>query len=74
MDEQRYGRATPRWRILALGLPPALLLLALGAYWTLLSWGVFGGETSRSLGAVGPIVAGFGVALLWVCVRPRSDR
>ncbi|WP_216849195.1 hypothetical protein [Pimelobacter simplex] len=73
MDEQRYGR-TPRSRILAVGLPPALLLTALGGYWTLLSWGVFGGETSRSLGAVGPIMAGFGVALLWVCVRPRRDR
>lgn len=73
MDEQRYGR-TPRSRILAVGLPPALLLIALGGYWTLLSWGVLGGETSRSLGAVGPIMAGFGVALLWVCVRPRRDR
>lgn len=73
MDEQRYGR-TPRSRVLAVGLPPALLLTALGGYWTLLSWGVFGGETSRSLGAVGPIMAGFGVALLWVCVRPRRDR
>lgn len=73
MDEDRYGR-TPRSRILAVGLPPALLLIALGAYWTLLSWGVFGGETSRSLGAVGPIASGFGVALLWVCVRPRRDQ
>lgn len=73
MDEERYGR-TPRSGILVLGLPPALLLIALGGYWTLLSWGVFGDETSRSLGAVGPIMAGFGVALLWVCVRPRRDR
>lgn len=73
MDEHRYGR-TPRSRILALGLPPALMLIGLGGYWTLLSWGAFGGETSRSLGAVGPIVAGLGVALLWVCIRPRPYR
>lgn len=37
MDENRYGM-TPRWRILALGLPIALLLVVGGAYVTLVSW------------------------------------
>lgn len=71
MDESRYGKA-PRSRGIVLGLPPALFLMFLGGYWTLLSWGVVGDEApSRSLGAVGPILGGLGVALAWVCLRPR---
>lgn len=34
MDESRYGK-TPRRRILALGIPPAVAMMTLGGYWTL---------------------------------------
>lgn len=71
MDESRYGRAS-RWKVLALGLPPAIFMIALGGYWTLQSWGVVedsGG--SRTASAVGSILAGFGVALAYVCIRRR---
>jgi len=71
VDDSRYGR-TPRWKVLALGLPAALAMIALGTFWTLVSWGVVGdAEESRSLGTIGPIVAGLGVALAYVCLRPR---
>ncbi|HWJ81828.1 MAG TPA: hypothetical protein VNS55_06295 [Nocardioides sp.] len=70
MDESRYGR-TPRWRVLALGLPPAVLLVAVGVYWTLLAWGVLGGEESEAFSVIGPLVAGLGVALAYVVLRPR---
>ena len=71
MDESRYGK-TPRRRILALGIPPAVAMMTLGGYWTLLAWGVVGNQpASRTLGAVGPIIAGFGVALAYVCIRPK---
>lgn len=70
MDEHRYG-TTPRWKILALGLPVAILLAAAGVYLSLVSWGVIGDEESKGLSVLGPIVAGFGVALGWVVVRPR---
>lgn len=69
MDEDRYGK-TPRRRILVLGLPVAVLLIVGGAYVSLLSWGVFGGEESTSLSVLGPLCAGLGVALGVVCVRP----
>ncbi|UUW88771.1 hypothetical protein [Pimelobacter simplex] len=69
--DSRYGR-TPKYRVLLLGLPPALLLIALGALWTLQSWGVIGDDAgSKSLSAVGSIVCGFGVALAYVVIRPR---
>lgn len=71
MDDTRYGK-TPRWQILALGLPPAVLLVALGIYWTLVAWGVVGdGEKSEAFSVIGPLVAGFGVALGFVVLRPR---
>lgn len=71
MDESRYGK-TPRSCTLVLGIPPALLTMVLGGYWTLLSWGVLGdNDGSKALGAVGAIVAGFGVALAYVCLRKR---
>lgn len=71
MDESRYGRP-PRWRALALGLPPAVLMAAVGVYWTLLAWGVLGdGEKSQAFAVIGPLVAGFGVALAYVVLRPR---
>lgn len=70
MDETRYGK-TPRWQILVLGLPIALLLTIGGGYLTLLSWGVLGNEESTSLSVIGPLLAGLGVALGYVCLRPR---
>lgn len=70
MDDERYDK-TSRWKIAGLCLPPALLLTLLGGYWTLMSWGVFNDDESRTLGAVGPILAALGVALAWVCLRPR---
>lgn len=73
MDEDRYGQ-TSRTGALLLGVPVALFLVGLGGYLTVLSWGVLGGGTSQSLGAIGPIAAGLGVALLWVCLRPRRDQ
>lgn len=73
MDESRYGKPSVRSRLL-LGLPPAIFMLALGGYWTLMSWGVVGDASgSRTLGTVGPIVAGLGVALGYVCLR-RPER
>ena len=70
MDESRYGR-TPRWRVLALGLPPAVLLIALGVFWTLAAWGVIGDQESEAFSVIGPLFAGFGVALAYVVLRPR---
>lgn len=71
MNDSRYGK-TPRRRILALCLPLAMAMITLGGYWTLLAWGVVGNDReSRTLGAIGPIIAGFGVALAYVCIRPR---
>lgn len=69
-DDSRYGRPS-RAPALLIGLPIALLLLVAGGYLTLLSWGVIGDEESKGLSVLGPILAGFGVALGWVCVRPR---
>lgn len=70
LDDSRYGRPA-RWPALVIGLPVALFLLAAGGYLTLVSWGVIGDEESKGLSVLGPVVAGFGVALGWVCVRPR---
>ena len=33
--------------------------------------GVIGDEESKGLSVLGPVLAGFGVALGWFCVRPR---
>jgi len=55
-----------------IGVVFALLLIALGALWTLQGAGkLSGASTSGSLAALGPIVAGFGVALCYVTVRGR---
>ena len=71
MDESRYGKTSWR-RIVALGILPAVVMMTLGGYWTLLAWGVVDDQPeSRTLGAVGPILAGFGVALAYVCIRPK---
>lgn len=70
MDESRYGKA-PSWPKFFLGLPVAALLVIGGGYLALVSWGVIGGEESKSLSVVGPLVAGLGVALGIVCLRPR---
>jgi hypothetical protein len=72
VDPDRYG-TRPRWQTLALGLPPAVLLFAIGAWWTLLSWGVIGDQKSQAFSIVGPIFAGFGIALGWV-VLSRGRR
>ncbi|MDQ6527302.1 hypothetical protein RB608_27050 [Nocardioides sp. LHD-245] len=70
MDQDRYG-ARPRWQKLLFGLPPAILLLLVGGYWTLLSWGVIGDTKSETFSVIGPIIAGFGVALGWVVLQRR---
>ncbi len=70
VDDSRYGRPS-RVPALLIGLPIALFLLVAGGYLTLLSWGVIGDEESKGLSVLGPVLAGFGVALGWVCVRPR---
>ena len=72
MDESRYGKA-PAWQRFALGLPPAIIMLAVGGYWTLLSWGVIGDQQSKFFSIVGPILAGLGVALAYVTVRGRPE-
>lgn len=70
LDDSRYGRPS-RWPALAIGLPIAVFLLVAGGYLTLVSWGVIGGEESKGLSVLGPILAGLGVALGFVCLRPR---
>jgi len=71
MDESRYGKPS-RWAALLLALPVVVFLLSVGGYWSLMAWGVVGDAGgSRALGAVGPILAGFGVALGYVSLRPR---
>ncbi|KRC48739.1 MULTISPECIES: hypothetical protein [unclassified Nocardioides] len=71
MDDSRYGRPS-RLPALLIGLPIAVLLALAGGFFTLASWGVFGYDESKSLSVVGPLMAGFGVALGWVCLRPRG--
>lgn len=72
MDDARYGRFS-RYRSVLLGVPPAMVLISLGTYWTLLAWGVVGDlAPSRTMGAVGPIVAGFGASLGYVSLRRRD--
>lgn len=59
-------------RILGLGL--AVLLVAVGALWTAQGLGYVGGSSmsgSSTWATIGPLVAGLGVALLIVLVRPR---
>ncbi|TWG94203.1 hypothetical protein L615_005700000140 [Nocardioides sp. J9] len=70
-DDPRYGRPS-RWPALAVGLPIAVFMTLAGAYLTLVSWGVIGDEQSKGLSILGPLVAGIGVALGFVCLRPRQ--
>lgn len=70
MDQDRYGARSRRQRMI-LGLPPAIVLIAVGVYWTLLSWGVIGDTTSQTFSIIGPLLAGFGVALGWVVLQRR---
>jgi hypothetical protein len=54
-----------------------LLLVVAGVVWTLQGLGYVGGSsmTGESFWAiVGPIVAGIGVALLYVTFRPRTPQ
>ncbi|QCW51997.1 hypothetical protein [Nocardioides sp. 1609] len=55
------------------GLLLAGILVAVGVLWTLQGLGyVDGGFTSgRTWATIGPLVAGFGVALGFVLLRPR---
>ena len=70
MDDSRYGRPS-RWPALAIGLPAAVLMVVAGGYLTLVSWGVIGDGESTGLSILGPLVGGFGIALGYVCLRPR---
>ncbi len=55
-----------------LGVVLALFMIALGAMWTLQGSGSVGeAPASSSLATLGPIVAGFGVALAYVTLRGR---
>lgn len=62
----------PWRRILGGRHPTRMVMMTLGGYWTLLASGVVGNQPeSRTLGTVGPIIAGFGIALAYVCIRPK---
>lgn len=61
-----------RVRLKILGIVFALLLIGVGALWTLQGAGrLITAPPSRSLATLGPIVAGFGVALGYVTLRGR---
>ena len=54
-----------------MGIAAAAVLIGLGAFLTLFGLGSLdGGATSRPWAMVGPILAGFGVALVIVTVKP----
>ena len=58
-----------RWLLLALGVVMAIA----GGLWTAeaLGWGTTGGKEGEQFWATaGPLVAGLGVALVWVTSRP----
>lgn len=69
MVREREGRVSRRvW-----GLAGAALLIGLGGFLTYYGLGGGdGGATSRSWATFGPLLAGFGVALLIVTYRPPS--
>ncbi len=72
-DDDRYGRNRGR-RGALLGLPLALVMFLVGGYWTLRSWGVFDGAApSSAVQTLAPALAGLGVALAWVCLRPPQS-
>ena len=50
------------------------LLVGVGAWLTFYGLGAGGGATSRSWATLGPLLGGFGVALLIVTVNRRRDR
>ena len=51
----------------------AALLMAVGAWLTYFGLGAGGGDTSRSWATFGPLLAGFGVALVIVTAKGRRD-
>lgn len=57
----------------AVKLVAATLLMAAGAWLTYFGLGAGGGGTSRSWATVGPLVAGFGVALVIVAFKRPGD-
>lgn len=57
-----------------LGIATAVVLIGLGVFLTLFGLGgLDGGATSRSWATLGPILAGFGVALVIVTFKPSND-
>jgi hypothetical protein len=52
----------------------AVLLMAVGAWLTYFGLGLGGGATSRSWATVGPVLAGFGVALAFVAFKSHRER
>ena len=57
----------------AVKLCAAALLMAAGAWFTYFGLGAGGGGTSKSWATVGPLLAGFGVALVIVALTSRRD-
>lgn len=56
-----------------MGMATGAVLIALGGFLTLFGLGgTDGGATSRSWATLGPILAGFGVALVIVLARPSK--
>lgn len=59
-----------------LGLTAAVIMVIVGAVWTFQGLGYLGGSFmtgSSTWAVIGPIVAGFGVALGFVVVRGRPE-
>jgi hypothetical protein len=57
----------------AVKLVAAVLLMAIGGWFTYYGLGIGGGGTSRSWATVGPLLAGFGVALVFVAIKSYRD-
>ena len=64
---------TGHWLALAVKLFAAAILMAAGAWLTYFGLGAGGAGTSKSWATVGPLLAGFGVALVIVALKRSGD-